>query len=148
MRKTIRAAQFMYYLPTGEERVRKDGTKEEVLSVRHAKHGDTVDIPREQDIAAGEKARAFEPDDEVEQESPVADPSAAAGPDFSSHDSLVEWMKTERPTVDTVVAAADNDPTKAEALLAAENEASGGQSRKGVVTGLEDILLDEEEEDE
>ena len=146
MRKTIRAAQFMYYLPTGEVRTRKDGTEEEVLSVRHAMHGDTVDIPREQDIAAGEAAGAFEPDEEVEQESPVAEPSAAGGPDFSSHDSLVGWLKSERPTVDEVVAAADDDPDKAEALLAAEQEASGGQPRKGVVNGLEALM--EEEEDE
>lgn len=141
MRKTIRAAQFMYYIPTGEKRMRRDGTEEEILGVRHAMHGDTVDIPREQDVAAGEAGGAFEPDDEVEQESPVVEETD--GLDFSSHDSLVGWLQSERPTVAAVVAAAEDDPEKAEALLAAEEEASGGQPRKGVVDGLEGIMEEE-----
>src|SRR5262245_9073155 len=139
MRKTIRAAQFMYYVPTGP-----DGDQ---LSVRHAFNGDVVDIPRDEDIEAGEAAGAFEPD-EVEQESPVAEEDAAtSGPDFSSHDSLVAWIKNDRPTVAEVVDAADDDPDKADQLFAAEKEATGGQPRKGVVSGLAAIADDEEEED-
>lgn len=148
MQKTIRAAQFMFFVPTGEERLnRKTGEQEEVLAVRHAFHGDTVDIPRDEDINTGEAAGAFEPD-EVEQESPaVEEESTAPGsPDFSSHDTLVAWIKNERPSAGKVVAAADGDPDKAEQLLAAENEATGGQPRKAVTRGLEDLL--EEEEDE
>ena len=72
-----------------------------------------------------------------------------AGPDFSSHDTLVGWIQMAKPTVSEVVDAADNDPDKAEAPLAAEKEATGGQPRKGVKQGLEDVLeedLDEEEQ--
>jgi hypothetical protein len=149
MRKTIRAAQYLYLVPTGQTRLnRKTGKEEEVFSVRHAFHGDTVNIPRAEDIESGEAAGAFEPD-EVEQASPVAveqEPEATApgGPDFSSHDSLVMWIRDTKPTVATVVAAAGDDPDKAEALLAAEEEATGGQPRKGVESGLE-VLMEEEE---
>jgi hypothetical protein len=126
MRKTIRAAQYLYLVPTGQTRLnRKTGKEEEVFSVRHAFHGDTVNIPRAEDIESGEAAGAFEPD-EVEQASPVA----------------VE--QEPEATVATVVAAAGDDPDKAEALLAAEEEATGGQPRKGVESGLE-VLMEEEE---
>jgi hypothetical protein len=149
MQKTIRAAQFMYFLPTGQKRLnRKTGQEEEVLSVRHAFNGDTVDIPRQEDVDSGEAAGAFEPD-EVEQESPVAEePAATDGPDFGSHDSLVSWIKNEKPSASKVVAAADGDPEKAEALLNAEHEATGGQSRKAVTRGLEDLVVEEDEEEE
>lgn len=147
MRKTIRVAQFMYYQPTGEQRFnRKTGQDEEVLSVRHAFFGDVVDVPRAEDIESGENAGAFE-QDEVEQESPVAEePAATDGPVFDSHDSLVLWIKNTKPSAAAVVAAADNDPDKADQLLAAENEATGGQPRKAVKRDLEAIM--EEEEDE
>jgi hypothetical protein len=149
VQKTIRAAQFMYFIPTGQVRLnRKTGQEEEVLSVRHAFSGDTVDIPRDEDIESGEAAGAFE-QDEVEQESPVAEEAAAPdGPDFSSHDSLVYWIKQERPTAAQVVDAADEDPDKAEALLAAEQEATGGQPRKAVIRGLNEIALNEDDEEE
>jgi len=137
-RKTIHAAQFMYYVPTGETRTYRDGREEEVLSVRHALHGDTVDIPRAEDVAAGEAAGAFV-EEEVEQESPVAAPAEPTGPDFSSHDALVAWMEATSPTVQDVVDAAGDDPDKAAMLLDAENTASGGQSRRGVVRALTPI---------
>lgn len=147
MRKTIRAAQFMFFVPTGESRLnRKTGEEEEVLSVRHAFYGDTVEIPRSEDIEPGEAAGAFEPD-EVEQESPVAEEAATGGPDFNSHDNMVWWIKHDKPTAAEVVDAAGDDPVKAEALLAAEQEATGGQPRKAVIRGLNEILTDAEEEE-
>jgi hypothetical protein len=151
VRKTIRSAQFMYFLPTGVERLnRKTGQTEEVLSVRHAFYGDTVDIPREEDIATGEAAGAFEPD-EVEQESPAVEqqpPADPDEPDFTSHDALVAWYRHTKPTASRVVAAADGDPTKAAALQRAEHEATGGQPRKAVTRGLAPLLEEEEEEED
>lgn len=145
MEKTIRAAQFMYFVPTGEERLnRKTGQMEEVLAVRHAFFGDTVDIPREQDVKAGEEGGAFSSGDDQAADEQVA--VATDEPDFSSHDALVAWFENTRPSVKKVVAAAEDDPDKAEALLLAENTATGGQPRKGVRSGLETIL--EEEDDE
>jgi hypothetical protein len=145
--RTIRTAQFMYYIPTGRTRRRRDGVEEDILSVRHALRGDTVDIPRDEDIARGERAGTFVPD-EVEQASPVETQEEATGLDFSSHDALVGWIKSEQPTVHTVVDAADDDPDKAQMLLAAEEEATGGQPRKGVVTALNRIVHEAEEDEE
>jgi hypothetical protein len=141
-RKTIRAAQFMYYVPTGVVRKLKDGAEEEVLSVRHALHGDTVNIPRDEDVERGERAGAFE----VEQESPAVEEQTTTGLQFSDYDALVGWFKDEQPTVTTVISAADGNPDKAQMLLAAENEASGGQPRKGVTTGLNRIIKSDEED--
>jgi hypothetical protein len=146
--QTIRAAQFMYYVPTGRTRQRKDGTTEDILSVRHALRGDTVNIPRDEDVERGERAGAFM----VEIESgPVATEEVVVeenpGPDFSSHDMLVEWFEDARPSARTVVNAAEGDADKAEMLLAAEDTASGGHSRKTVVTALNRIIDEVEAEE-
>lgn len=126
--KKIRGAQFTYYVPIGEDK----------LAIRHAKRGDEVDIPREEDVRKGEAAGMFEPEpeEEVEQESPVVE---NGGSMFDSHDQLVGWIRDERPSSRQVVTAAENDPEKAAKLLAAENEATGGQPRRSVVTGLNKI---------
>jgi hypothetical protein len=145
--KTIRAAQFMYFVPTGETYRDKTGEEQELLSVRHAFFGDTVDIPRAEDVESGEKGGAFvtEDEEEVEQDSPVA---ADEETDLFSHDSLVLWIKNTKPSAVKVVEAAEDNPDKAEALLKAENEATGGQPRKAVVRGLEEILEEDEEDEE
>lgn len=144
MEKTIRAAQFMYFVPTGETYRDKTGEEHEHLAVRHAFFGDTVDIPRAEDVETGEKGGAFVTDDEeVEQDSPVA---ADEETDLFSHDSLVLWIRNTKPSAAKVVEAAEDNPEKAEALLKAENEATGGQPRKAVTRGLEEILEEEDEE--
>jgi hypothetical protein len=136
----------MYYVPTGRKRVRRDGVEEDVVSVRHALRGDTVDIPLEQDIERGERTGSFQPD-EIEQASPVAEEQTTGLP-FDDHDALVEWFKEEQPTVTTVISAAEDDPDKARALLAAENAATGTQPRKGVSTGLNRIINQSEPDEE
>jgi hypothetical protein len=141
--RTIRAAQFMYYVPTGRVRRLKGGVEEDVLSVRHALRGDTVDIPRDEDVERGERTGTFV--SEVEQASPVVEDDS--GLDFSDHGALVGWIKKEHPNVNTVVAAAEDDPEKAQMLLAAEEEATGGQPRKGVSSGL-NLIINAEEPDE
>lgn len=146
-RKTIRAAQFMYYVPTGRTRVRRDGVQEDVLAVRHALRGDTVDIPRAEDAERGTRAGAFVPE-EVEQESPVVEEEVDAGLDFTSHDGLVAWFREARPSIHEVVDAAEGDQEKAQLLLAAEETATGGQPRKGVVSGLNRIINAAETDEE
>lgn len=137
----------MYYIPTGRTRRRRNGAEEEVLSVRHALRGATVDIPREKDIERGERAGSFMAE-EVEQPSPVQQEDT--GLDFSDHTALVHWIKDEHPSARTVVAAAEHDPEKAQLLLAAEEEATGGQPRKGVSADLNKIIhaAETDEEDE
>jgi hypothetical protein len=142
--RTIRAAQFMYFVPTGRVRLRRDGTEEDILSVRHALRGDTVDIPRDEDVERGERARSFA----VEQASPAEVEEDTGGLDFSDHTALVNWIRREHPSIRVVVEAAEDDPEKAELLLAAEEEATGGQPRKGVSHDLNRIIHEGEADEE
>jgi len=140
-RATIRIAQFLYRVP-----VEVSGQDKPRLSVRHAFRGETVEIP-DKDYERGLKARAFV-EDEEEQPSPVEETAGTGGEelDFSNHEQLVAWIKDDKPTAHEVVDAADGDPTRAEALLRAEEEASGGQPRKSVEEPLRKLQTDEEEE--
>lgn len=139
--QTIRVAQFMYYIPTGRTRVRKDGKTEDILSVRHALRGDTVDIPREEDVERGERVGAFVVEKIVVEPGPVAtEEDVNTGPDFSSHDMLVEWFEDTKPTAREVINVAEGNADKAEMLLDAEETASGGHSRKSVVNALNRII--------
>jgi hypothetical protein len=139
-KQTIRVAQFMYYVPTGRTRARKDGKTEDILSVRHALRGDTVDIPREEDVERGERVGAFVLE-EVAPSGPVEiEEDVNTGPDFSSHDMLVEWFEDNKPSAREVINAAEGNADKADMLLDAEETASGGHSRKSVVTALNKII--------
>lgn len=62
----------------------------------------------------------------------------------ASVEQLAAWVSEEKPVVDRMleVAAASDSPNMAEKLLAAENQASGNDPRKGVVEGLEKIAAD------
>jgi hypothetical protein len=145
--KTIRAAQFMYYVPTGRTRILKNGDKQEILSVRHALRGDTVDIPRDEDVERGERTGTFMVE-RIEAGPVETVEDVDTGPDFSSHDALVDWMEENKPSVREVTVLADNDADKAEALLEAERVVTGGHPRKGVVTQLGRIIDEAEDEEE
>ena len=54
--------------------------------------------------------------------------------------AYAEWLRDSSPTVDETVAAANDDPERARALLEAENLATGQEPRAGVVKGLEKII--------
>lgn len=142
----IQHAQFLYYIevpytaPDGEESTR--------LSRRIALHGEVVDIPRDEDITRGEENGAFAdedvelpPEDDAAEDADAANAAAAAGtPDINaSHDELVNWIQSAKPTEAEMVAAAQNDPVMAQALMDAEEEASGNQPRKGVMEKLQKI---------
>lgn len=143
----IQHAQFLYYIetpwtsPDGEEATR--------LSRRIALHGEVVDVPRDEDIERGEEAGAFAdeevelpPEDDAAADADAANAAASAGtPDINaSHDELVAWIAAAKPNEDEMVAAAQNDPVMAQALIDAEAEASGGQPRKGVTDRLQKIV--------
>jgi dTDP-4-dehydrorhamnose reductase len=110
------------------------------------------DIP-EDELARGEALGAFFTEKElamVRGQQAVAEAGGVPesgepgevpeGLDFDDHDALVAWIRTQKPTAAAVVAAAENDSDKAEALLEAENEATGGQPRKSVKEPLEKII--------
>jgi hypothetical protein len=135
---------------------------------RTAKQGDTVDIPREEDIARGEEVHAFLTDEDIEAAEAAAEAEAdemeairqsqleaqtppgtdAEGEEVEevssvsemSDEELVAWIKEDKPTAHEVVDAAEGDPDLARRLLDAEDEASGGDSRKSVISGLTAII--------
>jgi hypothetical protein len=147
-RKKIKHAQFSYYVPTTSTDM-KTGKTRDRLSRRIARAGDWIQIPREEDVQAGEESGAFFTDEELNpvvadedtesssnggvSDDDIADASAP------SHDELVAWIRDERPNSATVVERAGDDPEMAQALIDAENEASGGDPRKSVVEPLERI---------
>jgi hypothetical protein len=145
---TIKHAQFLYYT----EREYTDpstGEKKTRLSRHIALRNQSVDIPRDEDIERGEAVGAFmttadEPAEVAEEEATSEPPLDSSELDFSNQDELVAYLKDNKPTVVATVALADNDPDKAEALMDAEEIASGGQPRAGVMNGLQKILDSEE----
>jgi hypothetical protein len=142
----IQHAQFMYYVevpytaPDGEDSTR--------LSRRIAMHGDIVDIPRDEDVSRGEELGAFTDDEDLEvpddaaEDADAANAEEAAGtPDINAnHDELVNWIQKSKPNEDAMVNAAQGDPAMAQALMDAEDEASGSQPRKGVINRLQAIV--------
>jgi hypothetical protein len=135
---------------------------------RSARQGETVDIPRDEDLARGDELHAFvtEEDeaaakeaaeaeaDEMEamrqsqleaQTPPGTDAEGEEVEEVSSvsemsDEELVAWIKEDKPTAHEVVDAAEGDPDLARRLLDAEDEATGGDSRKSVISGLTAII--------
>lgn len=126
--RTIKHRAFAYYKEE-EDAVTGNKVRREYL----ARRGDTVDLSAA-DIRRGEAYNAFVTEDDEEDTSASIDVSTA------SEDELQEWIEEEQPTVKEVVDAADGDPDTARRLLAAEEGATGGSPRKGVVEGLGTIL--------
>lgn len=140
--KTIKHAQFSYQVENTDTDTRT-GKERQRLSKRVALRGATVDIPRDEDIQRGEEQDAFVTEEDVatteevsEEEEEEAEPSPESD---EIYDDLVRWIRDTKPTADKVVAEAGNDPEKARMLMDAEEEASGGQPRKGVMAELEKI---------
>jgi hypothetical protein len=133
-----------------------DGPK--IVEAAIAQRGDLVDwdelTPYDQERAdkfevfydEGEPELEVQPDgtlapaEEPDEESGSADgEDIALGPNSSVQD-LTEWIRDDQPTVTEVVELADGDPAMAQKLLDAENAATGGDPRKGVVDGLNKII--------
>ena len=144
--REIKHAQFAYSVETERADPTDADKKVKRLSRRLALRGQIVDIPRDEDIQRGEEHGAFvteeeraaeeEAEEQTEEEDEESESSPGSG---QSHDELVAWIRDDKPSAAKVIAAAGNDAKKAEALLDAEYEASGGQPRKSVVTALEKI---------
>jgi hypothetical protein len=108
---------------------------ETIYAEKLASRGEIVDIPFEDDIVRGERFGAFE--DESEEEETVVEVGSIAE---MSDDELMTWIKEDKPTVRQVVEAAEGDPELAQRLLDAEDAATGGDSRTGVIQGLTHIV--------
>lgn len=55
---------------------------------------------------------------------------------------VAAWITESKPTIEETLDSAGGDPDRAELLLEAENLATGGQPRKGVVDGLQALIDD------
>lgn len=125
---TIKIRAFPYYEKsahpvTGEERFRE----------RIATRGETVELS-DNDYERAERYGA------IEGAEPVAESVEAPPGTDTSVVETAEWIKSSKPTVDETVAEAEGDPEKAKQVLEAENVATGGQPRRGVVDGLTNII--------
>lgn len=142
----------------GEQVVRQNkrgGSRPKFRTV-HKQRFEAIDLEEitEDELERGEEAGAFFTEGElskmrnpggrpVEGVSSIPEVGSDEVPtelNYDDHDALVLWIKNQRPTNAAVVAAAQNDPDKAEALLDAEVEATGDQARKGVREPLEKII--------
>lgn len=104
--------------------------------VRRARRGETVDLPADA-IKRGEELGAFVTDED-EQADAAAESSVDASTATASE--LAEWIEDARPNVGETVDAAGDDPDAARKLLEAEESATGGKPRQGVVDGLNRII--------
>lgn len=58
----------------------------------------------------------------------------------ASDDELIIWLQEENPTIPEVVDAVGDDPENAQRALDAEESATGGEPRQGLVDKLEAII--------
>lgn len=130
----------------------KRGQERNKLKTVHRQRFEAIrldEIPPDE-LERGEALGAFFTENELAEQrgrqEAAAEAAAGAtevpegGLDYDDHDALVAWIRDQRPTAAAVVAAAGDDSDKAEALLQAEVEATGGQPRKSVKEPLEKII--------
>lgn len=119
-----------------------DPNGEDALIERIGYHGQEVNL-LPHDVARGEKHDAFFTDDE-----PQSGPGAQYPSQFT-HDDLVRWLRDVQPNVQQVTGLVNEDPdpvTAAEKMIAAEEEATGGDPRTSLIVGLESIKQGGEQE--
>lgn len=120
-----------------------------VWAERIAHRGETVKVSemRESDLKKGERLGSFFNDDELKALERVLESGGnpdAASSDFAASESspheIAEHITANSLNVDDTVALSDGDPETAQRVLEAEELASGGDPRKGVVAGLEAVI--------
>lgn len=144
--RTIKHGYYWYHSP---ETQIIGGKEEERLVERTAFFGQTVDIPRTEDVERGESVGAFYTDAElarIERGDSGEEVEEVAVSDLD-HGEMVDWLtgtgmfdSQPKPKVDEVLEAASGDPDLARRLLDAENEATGSNPRAGVEQGLTKIV--------
>jgi len=142
--RVIRDLLFSYLVST------KDAVGNETLVARSANRGDTVRVDQIGMIALrqGEENHSFYTADELDnlessgRETPA--PDAHTDTSSLSEVELAEWLKTGNDgssfTMDEVLEAVGNDKDLAHRMLAAENMATDGDPRKGLVDGLTRVI--------
>lgn len=127
---TIKILAFPYYEDYTDPVTGKTA-KRELLASR----GDTVELS-DVDLERAKRFDAIQTDADRE----VAESSDAFSVETASVEELGNWITNEKPTVDTVVDAAGDDPELAQRLLDAENLSTGQEPRVGVEEGLGKVI--------
>lgn len=155
--RTIKFRLFNYWEETGE----KDVAGNPVLVARLVSFGETVDIPRDEDVKRGEKLGAFfsAEDAKAIKAGTYSGPQAAllsGRPQASgeaqvqdlgeidvasaSAEEIAEFINENRLNVQETLDLAGDDPDLAEKVLDAEGLATDSDPRVGVERGLEAIM--------
>lgn len=117
---TIKIRAFPYY-----ETVKDPVSGQDVRREHIARRGDTVELSE----ADYERAVRFDAIQDLTDKE-VADANADAFSfETASEAQLATYIKTEKPSVDTLVKKVGNDPVLAQRVLDAENLATGNQPR-------------------
>jgi hypothetical protein len=104
----------------------------ETGKMRRAMRGDVVEV-NEHDYQRGLALGAFVEKDEETGEVVLEVSTASVA-------ELAEWIAEDKPSINSLLEEANGDAALAQRLLDAENEATGGQPRKGLVEGLTEVI--------
>lgn len=132
----IKIRAFPYYVKVADPVTGEPRTEERV-----ARRGDVIELS-DNDFARAERFGAILTDEERDATTAETPPAGDASvvPEDATAAELSEWIKSTKPTVDTVVERSDDDPAIAQKLIEAENLATGGQPRATLVSRLQDII--------
>ncbi len=126
---TIKIRAFPYYVD-----VEDPVTGRLMRQERVAERGDTVKLS-DIDYERAQRFDAVQSEADVELQESVG----AFSLDTASVEEVAEYIKSEKPSVDTLVEGVNEDPVKARKVIDAENLATGQQPRSSLVNKLEDI---------
>lgn len=129
---TIKIRAFPYYVDTTDP-----VTNREVRQERIASRGQTVEL-NDADYERAVRFNAIETD----ADAALKESTGAFSVETASVGELAEFIRSEKPSVDDLVDAVNEDPNVASRVLEAENLATGRQPRKTLVDKLGDIAAD------
>jgi hypothetical protein len=138
MKKTIKHIRFSYY----EEAPHPYKPGETILVEKIASQGETVEIPREEDIRIGEYHDAFYTKDELGAKQAHEDsPKAVEGGNFDEmgEHEIALYIEEKKPTINQLLELIGSDGDLADRVLDAEGIVTKGDPRKGLVSGIVEI---------
>lgn len=132
---TIKIRAFPYYVDVVDP-----VTNQEVRQERIASRGQTVELS-DADLERAQRFNAIETDVDAD----LKEATGAFSVETASIGELAEFIRTEKPSVDDLVDAVNEDPNVASRVLEAERLATGQQPRKTLVDKLGDLAADSQD---
>lgn len=134
---TIKHRAFAYY--ADEEGLRPDGTVGDIRVERIARRGDTIELDDVQ-YQRGNAHGAFVTDEDRAAQEATGEQELVI--ETATVQQLAEWIEEDKPNVNDTVGASGGDAAVAARIMEAENMATGGKPRSGVVEGLTKVISD------